>query len=78
MDFVFQLAAGDFAPPPVVKTSVQLGEGSVELALVCLSAMLADKAFDPLLGHEGLFVWSINNGRVNQVASGQLLEERAA
>ena len=37
-----------------------------------------DKAFDPLLGHEGLFVWSINNGRVSQVASGQLLEEQAA
>lgn len=37
-----------------------------------------DKAFDPLLGHEGLFVWSINNGRVTQVASGQLLEEQAA
>jgi hypothetical protein len=48
MDLVFQLAAGDFAPPPVVEAPVQLGEGSVELALVCLSAMLADKAFDPL------------------------------
>lgn len=35
-------------------------------------------AFDPLLGHEGLFVWSIHAGRVSQVASGQLLEEMAA
>ena len=35
-------------------------------------------SFDSLLGHEGLFVWSINAGRVTQVASGQLLEELAA
>jgi hypothetical protein len=35
-------------------------------------------AFDSLLGHEGLFVWSLNSGRVTQVASGQLLEELAA
>ncbi len=35
-------------------------------------------AFDSLLGHEGLFVWAINGGRVTQVASGQLLEEAAA
>ncbi len=35
-------------------------------------------AFDSLLGHEGLFVWSIASGRVSQVASGQLLEEIAA
>jgi hypothetical protein len=34
--------------------------------------------FDPLLGHEGLFVWAIHGGRVSQVASGQLLEEAAA
>lgn len=37
-----------------------------------------DSTFDPLLGHEGLFVWSINADRVTQVASGQLLEEIAA
>ena len=41
-------------------------------------ANVLDKAFDPLLGHEGLFVWAINGGRVSQVASGQLLEEMAA
>jgi hypothetical protein len=35
-------------------------------------------SFDSLLGHEGLFVWAINSGRVSQVASGQLLEEMAA
>lgn len=34
--------------------------------------------FDSLLGHEGLFVWSINVNRVTQVASGLLLEEIAA
>jgi DNA ligase-associated metallophosphoesterase len=41
-------------------------------------ANVLDKAFDPLLGHEGLFVWMIHTGRVLQVASGQLLEEFAA
>lgn len=35
-------------------------------------------AFDSLLGHEGLFVWPINAGRVSQVASGQLVEELVA
>lgn len=32
-----------------------------------------DEAFDPLLGRNGLFVWVVANGRVQQVASGQLL-----
>jgi hypothetical protein len=41
-------------------------------------ANVLGSAFDSLLGHEGLFVWSINAGRVTQVASGQLLEEIAA
>lgn len=41
-------------------------------------ANVLGSAFDSLLGHEGLFVWSINAGRVSQVASGQLLEELAA
>lgn len=41
-------------------------------------ANVLDKSFDPLLGNEGLFVWAINNDRVTQVASGQLLEEMAA
>ena len=41
-------------------------------------ANVLDKAFDPLLGHDGLFVWMIHAGRVHQVASGQLLEEVAA
>jgi uncharacterized protein len=41
-------------------------------------ANVLDKAFDPLLGHDGLFVWMIHAGRVLQVASGQLLEEVAA
>jgi metallophosphoesterase superfamily enzyme len=41
-------------------------------------ANVLDKAFDPLLGHEGLFVWMVHTGRVLQVASGQLLEEVAA
>jgi DNA ligase-associated metallophosphoesterase len=41
-------------------------------------ANVLDKAFDPLLGHEGLFVWMVHAGRVLQVASGQLLEEVAA
>jgi uncharacterized protein len=33
---------------------------------------------DPLLGHGGLFVWFISQGRVNAVASPQLMEDRAA
>lgn len=41
-------------------------------------ANVLSTTFDSLLGHEGLFVWSINASRVNQVASGQLLEELAA
>ncbi len=41
-------------------------------------ANVLGSAFDSLLGHEGLFVWSTNAGRVTQVASGQLLEEMAA
>jgi metallophosphoesterase superfamily enzyme len=36
------------------------------------------EAFDPLLGRSGLFVWLIGNERVHAVASGQLLEEKAA
>ena len=36
------------------------------------------KTFDPLLGHEGVFVWMVYSGRVMQIASGQLLEEAAA
>jgi DNA ligase-associated metallophosphoesterase len=35
------------------------------------------EAFDPLLGRNGLFVWVLNNGRVQQVASGQLLADAA-
>lgn len=38
-------------------------------------ANVLGETFDPLLGHEGVFVWVINSGRVNQVASGQLLDE---
>jgi hypothetical protein len=41
-------------------------------------ANVLSSTFDSLLGHEGLFVWSINSGRVSQIASGQLLEEAAA
>lgn len=41
-------------------------------------ANVLGSTFDSLLGHEGLFVWAINAGRVMQVASGQLLEEMAA
>jgi len=41
-------------------------------------ANVLDKAFDPLLGNEGVFVWIVNSGRVSQLASGQLLEEAAA
>jgi hypothetical protein len=41
-------------------------------------ANVLDKAFDPLLGHEGVFVWMVHSGRVSQIASGQLLEEVAA
>ena len=41
-------------------------------------ANVLDKSFDPLLGHEGVFVWMIYSGHVRQVASGQLLEEMAA
>lgn len=43
-----------------------------------LGANVLGSAFDSLLGHDGLFVWTINAGRVAQVASGQLLEEMAA
>ena len=31
-----------------------------------------DDRFDPLLGRNGLFVWVVSHGRVQQVASGQL------
>ena len=41
-------------------------------------ANVLGSTFDSLLGHEGLFVWSINAGRVRHVASGQLLEELAS
>jgi uncharacterized protein len=34
--------------------------------------------FDPLLGSGGLFVWFISRDRVYAVASGQLIEDRAA
>jgi metallophosphoesterase superfamily enzyme len=37
-----------------------------------------DKAFDPMLGNEGVFVWLISSDRVEQIASGQLLEENTA
>jgi hypothetical protein len=37
-----------------------------------------EEAFDPLLGGSGVFVWLISHGRVYPVASGQLLEDRAA
>jgi uncharacterized protein len=33
------------------------------------------ECFDPLLGRNGLFVWLVGNGRVQQVASGQLLAD---
>jgi DNA ligase-associated metallophosphoesterase len=37
-----------------------------------------EEAFDPLLGRNGLFVWLISNDRVYAVASGLLLEDKAA
>jgi len=43
-----------------------------------VGANVLGSAFDSLLGHDGLFVWTITSGRVMQVAAGQLLEELAA
>jgi metallophosphoesterase superfamily enzyme len=41
-------------------------------------ANVLSSTFDPLLGHGGLFVWFISRDHVYPVASGQLMEDRAA
>jgi len=34
-----------------------------------------DKSLDPLMGHEGLFVWVVSHGQAFPIAAGQLLAE---